>query len=156
MVSHGNRYEDCIFCWLLNITSPILFIAYMKSNPQLSIRLPKATSIAFNRRKVGENSKIFSIYVNNLIQSTTSLEWKTLASKPPKLTHIKDKKAGGSDKLFWKRWTDDVVCCINPAGSFNLPTFIFGKRKKYQERECWILGRLVAQLMDLRDLLWMV
>lgn len=119
---------------------------FMKRNPQLAFRSPEPTSIArcaaFNRRKVGEFfDNLSQLYErHNFLLTPTSIYnmdetgVKTSASKPPKLISVKGKKQVGVISSAEKGELTTIICCVNAAGSFVPPAFIFGKRKKVGER----------------------
>lgn len=115
----------------------------MRRNPQITLRIPEATSIGrvkgFNRPQVKRFYKLLSEQIEKCqidgtrIYNVDETGIQTSTNKPPKVLSVKGKKQVGIISTTERGQTTTVVCCCNASGSF-VPPFMIFARKRMQDR----------------------
>lgn len=112
--------------------------AFLKRNPQLSIRSPQATSISrvvgFNKPKV---DKFFQVYGDELAKHKFDAKniWNmdesgiTNVHCPAKVLASKGKRQVSKITSGEKGNTVTVICCMNASGNFVPPMMIFPRKR---------------------------
>jgi hypothetical protein len=126
-----NRTSECVSAdWMS---------AFMRNNPQLSLRKPKPTSLAracgFSREKVNR----FYSACESILYSSTTGEIIIPASRifnadetgftachtPGKIIAEKEKSFSRSNKEFGKEKIITALCCVSATGTYVPPMIIF-------------------------------
>ncbi|XP_022834927.1 uncharacterized protein LOC111362485 isoform X2 [Spodoptera litura] len=116
---------------------------FMRRNPQITLRIPEATSIGrvkgFNRPQVERFYKLLSEQIEKYqiddtrIYNVDETGIQTSTNKPPKVLSVKGKKQVGVISSTERGQTTTIVCCCNASGSF-VPPFMIFARKRMQDR----------------------
>lgn len=119
---------------------------FMKRFPELTYRTPEPTALArcsaFNETQVNRfYDNLWTIlskhdFINRPddIYNMDETGVKTSASKPPKVISVKGKKQVGVISSAEKGQLTTIICACSATGRFIPPCFIFGNRKRMNER----------------------
>ncbi|CAH1965150.1 unnamed protein product [Acanthoscelides obtectus] len=119
---------------------------FMKRHPQLAFRTPEPTALApcsaLNRTQVNRfYDNLWSIISHHNfltrpddIYNMDETGVKTSASKPPRVISVKGKKQVGVIATAEKGQLTTVICACSATCRFIPPCFMFGQRKRMNER----------------------
>lgn len=119
---------------------------FMARHPQLTYRTPEPTALArcsaFNRTQVDRfYDNLWTVLSNHQflarpddIYNMDETGVKTSASRPPRVISVKGKRQVGVVATAEKGQLTTVICACNATGRYIPPSFIFGQRKRMNER----------------------